>query len=735
MCLIAHTRFIQTHNINLPPSWIGVRFSRTTAEHCPHLGEQLMMTTTSDGALWGKRVLTCVLITLALQMTAVTAHSQTTPQAAPIKVTGDLTQMSIEDLMNLEVTSGAKKEESLQRTAAAIFVITSEDIRRSGATNLPDVLRMAPGLDVAQVNGNVWAVSSRGFNNAFANKMLVLVDGRTVYSPAFSGVFWDAQDILLANVERIEVISGPGAALWGTNAVNGVINIITKDSAKTQGGMVTGAGGNVVGGYGAGQYGGQLPGGGTYRIFAKGFSTESEPGNPGQGPQDGWNLEHGGFRADWILNSRDSLTVEGDLFRTFGQGTTTFTTSLTPLIFAPLPGGLEDHGGNILARWKRAITPSSEISLQVYYDRESGDAGFVAGTSNTVDVEFQHHFSAGKRHDIVWGVDYREIQINTSGGISVAFTPPRSIEHLGSGFFQDQIELVPGRLRLTLGGRVQREYTTQFDFQPDARLLWTPAKRQAVWLAASRALRGDSPSDTTVRALLSPVPGPSGLLIVPEAFGNPMIRPEAEIAFQAGYRVQISSSISVSASAYLNHYTRLKGESAGAPILEGGTGIPFLLLPEIENNRIDGETHGIEFFGNWKPVSIWKLSGGFTWLDGEFRDGSTNPPPNTTATTLNSPHHQFSIRSTLDLPHRFEFDSALYRVGPVDAMAVPGYYRLDARIGWRVGEHAEFSVVGQNLLSSSHFEAGAQPDWFSAVAVRRSYYGKVMWRFQGISKK
>ena len=255
------------------------------------------------------------------------AQSQTPPPTVPpISTNVDLTQMSIEELMNLEVTSGAKKEEPLQRTAAAIFVITSEDIRRSGATNLPDVLRMAPGLDVAQTSGNTWAVTSRGFNDAFANKMLVLVDGRTVYSPAFSGVFWDAQDMLLADVERIEVITGPGAALWGTNAVNGVINIITKNSAKTQGTVVTVGGGNVVGGYGAGQYGGELPGGGIFRVFAKGFTTESVPAIGAQGPQDGWNLQHGGFRADWILNSRDSLTIEGDLFRSDGQGTTNFTT-------------------------------------------------------------------------------------------------------------------------------------------------------------------------------------------------------------------------------------------------------------------------------------------------------------------------------------------------------------------------------------------------------------------------
>jgi iron complex outermembrane recepter protein len=699
----------------------------------------MKMTTIRKSIHWAKCVASILFLVFACTAGART-QSQIPPpiagqSAPPIAASGDLTEMSIEDLMNLEVTSGAKKEEPLQRTAAAIFVITSEDIRRSGATNLPDVLRMAPGLDVAQTSGNTWAVSSRGFNDAFANKMLVLVDGRTVYSPVFSGVFWDAQDILLEDVERIEVITGPGAALWGTNAVNGVINIITKNSAKTQGATVTAGGGNVVGGYGAGQYGGQLPGGGTYRVFAKGFSTESALEVGMQGPQDGWNLQHGGFRADWILNSRDSLSIEGDLFRSDGQGTTNFTTSLTPLTFAPSPGGLEDHGGNLLAHWKRTFSTRSEISLQVYFDHETADAGFVTGTSNTFDIEFQRHLAIGKRHDVVWGVDYRAIGINTIGGMPVSFTPPGTRENLASAFAQDEIELMPGRLRLTLGGRVQREYSSGIDFQPDVRLLWTPTARQAIWLAASRALRGISPSDTGVDAFLGPVPGPGGLLIVPEALGNPSIRPEAEIAFQIGYRAQLTSSVSVSATAYLNHYTRLDGENAGTPILETGSGIPFLLLPEIEDNKIDGQTHGVELFGNWKPVSIWKLSGGYTWLDGVFRDGSVDAAPNTTATTLNAPHHQFSIRSNLDLPHRLEFDGALYRVGPLDTFNVPGYYRLDARIGWRVGEHAEFAIVGQNLLSSSHIETGSQPDWFEAAEIRRSYYAKVTWRFRGNSKK
>lgn len=686
-----------------------------------------------QGIHWGG----CVLITITLQIVlSGGVHSQAAPQTAPPqKATGDLAQMSIEDLMNLEVTSGAKKDESVQHTAAAIFVITGEDIRRSGATTLPDALRMAPGLEVAQISGNTWAVSSRGFNDAFANKMLVLVDGRTVYSPVFSGVFWDAQDILLADVERIEVIRGPGAALWGSNAVNGVINIITKTAAKTQGTTLTAGGGNVEGGYAAAQYGGSIGGSGHYRIFTKGFSKVSVAGSPGQGSQDGWNLEHGGFRADWTLGSRDTLTVEGDLFHSVGDGTMTFTISLAPLVSGPAPDMLTDSGGDVLAHWHRTFSDRSEMNVLAYYDRTDAATNVVKGSVNTFDIELDHRFAIGKRNDIVWGVGYRRIDINTTGSIAVSFAPPRFSENLLNAFLQDQIELLPGRLRLTLGGRVERAYGGKINFQPDARLLWTASARQAVWLAASRALRDISPADTSVTSALGAVPGPGGLLVVPLAHGNPNMRAEALVALQVGYRAEITSNVSIDATGFFNRYTRLRGEDTGAPIFEPGPGIPFLLVPETADNKISGQTHGIEITGTWKPASIWKLGGGYTWLNGALRDGSFGAPPNTTDTTLISPHHQFSVHSSLDLPHRLEFDTALYRVGPLDSEAIRGYYRLDARLGWLVGEHAEFSIVGQNLFSPHHLESPSEPDWFEAASVRRSYYGKMTWHFQGNSKK
>jgi len=647
---------------------------------------------------------------------------------------GDLTQLSIEDLMNLEVTSGAKKEESVQRTAAAIFVITSEDIRRSGATNFPDVLRMVPGLDVAQISASTWAISSRGFSGASSDKMLVLIDGRTVYSPFYSGVLWDAQDLLLADVDRIEVIRGPGAALWGTNAVNGVINIITKPAKTTQGGTITAAGGNVEGGYGATQYGGQIGSSGFYRVYVKGFSKDSAQDSTVLFSQGGWNLQHGGFRADWKFSPQDTLTVEGDLLRSIGEGTTNLTTSLSPLTFGPVQGHLDSSGGNILARWRRTTSPRSGMSLQVYFDKEITDTNFIDATANSIDAEFQDQFGAGKRNDFVWGIHYRRVEIKTQGSLSVSFAQPRITENLESGFLQDEIEIVPARLRLTLGGTVGVGYGNRFSFQPDARLLWTPSTRQAVWIAASRALREVSPTDASLMSVSTPVSG-GGVLVVPEVFGNPAARQEAEVTLQSGYRTTLTSRLFVDATGFYNIYTRLRGQDAGIPVSQPGPGTPFFIVPETFNNKISGKTHGVEISGTWKPVSIWKLDAGFAWLSGSFTDGSIGAPPNTSATILSSPHRQVSLRSSVDLPHRMEFDSALYRVGSLDTLGVPGYFRLDARWGWHLGRNTEVAIVGQNLLASRHAESITVPNWLSATSIRRSYYAKVTIHFAGSQKK
>ncbi|HLW99514.1 MAG TPA: TonB-dependent receptor [Candidatus Acidoferrales bacterium] len=648
----------------------------------------------------------------------------------PATTAKDLGQMSIEDLMSLQVTSGAKKGEPVQRTAAAIFVITSEDIRRSGATTLPDVLRLAPGLDVAQINGSTWAVSSRGFNDEFSNQMLVLVDGRTAYSPLYSGVFWEALDMLLADIDRIEVIRGPGAALWGTNAVNGVINIITKKAEQTQGGLLTAGVGNVEGGYGAAQYGGKIGSLGFYRFFTKGFAKSSYPGAPGEGPQDGWDLEHAGARVDLNLNTRDSLTMQGDIYQSAAQGTTSYTTSLNPLVSGLVPGIRNEAGGNLLAEWHRTLTPTSQFSLSAYIDDTNTRSSIIGLDVSTADVQFQHEFALGTRNDIVWGLDYRLIRIRTEGTVAASFSPADTFENLGSGFIQDEIEIVPTRLRLTLGARVQQDYSTGFEFQPDVRLLWNPNKQNAIWLAASRAYRGLTPADTSVQARIGAISSGSGLPVVTEALGNPNMTAIADIAFQAGYRTAITKTISVDFTSFLNHYTHLRGQDLGTPILETGSGAPFLLLPSTFNNKVSGETHGFEMSFTWKPILSWKLTAAYTLLDGEFRDSSIGPPPNPRAPINQSPGQQFNIRSAWNLPRHFELDTSLYRVAQVSTLVfVPGYFRVDARLGWNWGEHTEFSVVGQNLLTPQHFEFDNPNDLVQAAAVRRSFYGKFTWKF------
>lgn len=658
--------------------------------------------------------------------------ANTTPAQVPSPtqaVGKNLSQMSIEELMNLEVTSGAKKEEPVQRTAAAIFVITQEDIRRSGATTLPDLLRMVPGLDVAQIDGNTWAVSSRGFNSSSANKLLVLVDGRTVYSPVFSGVIWDSQDQFLADIDRIEVIRGPGSVLWGSNAVNGVINIITKSAENTQGGLLTAAGGNVEGGYGSAQYGGKIGGLGFYRVFAKGFDKAPVPSNPGEATQDGWLLEHAGFRTDWTLSKRDSLTVEGDIFHSLSNGYSGFTTSLNPLISGPLAGDRRSAGGDTLGRWHRTLSPSSEFSLQVSFDRTNLDIESAGGDADTLDVNFQHEFAIGKRQTIVWGAEYKHIVIRIGNTSSITFTPSRFTENLWNGFLQDQIELIPSRLRLTVGLGIEQDYSTGFEIQPDVRLLWTPSTHRTFWLATSKALRGLTPSDTSIQVYPGAVPAGGGLLLVPQVSGNPALNPEIEYSQQTGYRTELRNNLSLDIALYYNCYTRLVGQDAGVPVLQTAS-LPFyLLLPETLNNKIHGETHGLELSSTWKVFPRWSLTGSYSWLDGAFHDNSAGAPAGTTATILQSPRHQFSIRSNINLPHRLELDAALYKNSIVDPLVAPQYTRLDLRLGWHFGEKVEFSMVGQNLLSPSHLEFGGASTFVLAVPILRSYYGKVTWHF------
>jgi len=669
-----------------------------------------------------KPILALVLCALLFQFLVGVARAQ--------KRSADLTAMSIEDLAQMQVTSVSKKRERLSDTAAAIFVITQEDIRRSGATSIPDLLRMVPGLDVAQIDANTWAISSRGFNDRFANKMLVLMDGRVVYTPFFSGVYWDVQDTLLEDIERIEVVRGPGATMWGTNAVNGVINIITKHAKDTLGGLVSGGGGNQEQGFGAVRYGGQINDRAYYRFFAKYFNRDDFSNSSGQDGADHWNILRGGFRTDWTLGGRDSLTVQGDLYNGSAGETAPRVVSLSP----PTTGFFDDRthlaGGNLLLRWNRTFSARSDTTLQLYYDRDDRRDARISEVRHTVDLDFRHHLRVGSRHDMVWGLGYRFTADEAVGSLSLSFNPSSHSQSLLNAFFQDEIVLLPERLRLTLGAKIEHDQANAvLEIKPNMRLLWTPHPRHAIWAAISRADRSPARSDTSLRVNLAAFRGAGGTTTVLALFGNPELRDEEVLATELGYRAQLGKRLSLDVTGFYNRYDELRASEQGPPFFESDPQPSHLVIPLVFQNASHGNTHGIELATNWNLTGRWRLSGGYTWLDGDLRGASATGATLNPAPALNAPQQQWNLRSYLNLRANVEFDTSLYYVGRVSDLALPGYLRVDSRFGWRPTESLEISVVGQNLLKNRHFEFTSPSEGISPTQVKRSIYGKLTWRF------
>ncbi|HXN96739.1 MAG TPA: TonB-dependent receptor plug domain-containing protein, partial [Candidatus Acidoferrales bacterium] len=426
------------------------------------------------------------------------------PQSPP----GDLTRVSIEDLMNLEVTSVSKKEQKLSQVAAAIFVITPEDIRQSGATNIPDLLRMVPGIDVAQINSNTWAISARGFNFQFASKLLVLIDGRAVYSPLFGGVNWDTQDVPLEDIERIEVIRGPGGAVWGANAVNGVINIITKKAEETPGVLVTGGGGTQAQGFGTTQYGGKITGRTNYRVFTSYQNNNHFLDLNGQNGQDGWYLLHGGFRADTKLSQRDFLTTQGDVY-TGKEGAIIVHAILSPPDNVNVQRLATLSGGNILGRWNHIFSSWCDTALQFYFDEYRRGGPDAIDVRDTIDFDFQNHVVLGVRQDLIWGMGYRHTVDDTEGTVDKAFVPADSAKQFFNLFVQDQITLKPNRVNLYVGTKLEDSYFTGFDIQPTVHIAWTPSVHRTFWAGISRASRTPARRDVGLDATLAALPGPA----------------------------------------------------------------------------------------------------------------------------------------------------------------------------------------------------------------------------------
>jgi iron complex outermembrane recepter protein len=641
----------------------------------------------------GKRWLPALLLGLAAP--ALPLAAQETPQVEP----ADLRQMSIEQLMEIDVTSVSRRSERLSKAAAAITVITGEDLRRSGAANLPDALRLSIATHVAQSDGHTWAISTRGFNSSFAtaDKLLVLIDGRSVYTPLFSGVFWDVQDVMLEDVDRIEVIRGPGATLWGANAVNGVINIITKSAKATQGGLVTAGTGNTTD-LGSVRWGGKLGEGTYYRAYGKYYSRSALDLATGGSAHDPLRRAQGGFRVD--RDAREdrpgagAFTFQGDIYNGgYSEAVRTDDTNL--------------DGGNLLGRWRRTLAADSGMDLQVYFDRSHRRTpNFFEEHRDTVDVDFQHRLPVGRRHDVVWGLGYRVTRDEVTTSQAVEFIPSHRTLDLFSAFAQDEIALVPDCLRLTLGAKFEYTDWTGFEVQPSVRAAWTPDDRHTLWAAVSRAVRTPTRFDEDV--VFFTVEGD------PLISGNRDFKSEELLAYELGFRFQPTPDLLVDAAAFYDVYDHLRTFEPVA-----GTGA------FVFGNELDAEAWGIELRSSWQPAAWWRLHAGYTWFGKHLRLTPESGDPTGGNLSGDDPRNRWSLRSVMDLPGGFELDGWLRYVGELPSPAVRAYTEMNLRLGWR-RERLDLSLAGENLLHEHHVEFAPNP---LREAVQRSVFGKVTWRF------
>ncbi len=638
----------------------------------------------------------------------------------------DLAEASLEDLMNIQITSVSKKQQKLSKAGAAVFVISQEDIRRSGATNIPDLLRMVPGVNVAQIVASVWAISIRGFNDRYGDKVLVMIDGRSVYSPTTSGVNWDQQDVPLEDIERIEVIRGPGGVVWGANAMNGIINIITLSAKSTQGGLLRAGAGSKDSAQWLAQYGGTLGQKGAYRIFGNYANVRNSDFPDRIGAGDGWHKSHAGFRSDWEGTAGDRLTVQGDLFKS--SEWQPISTVYTNQMFreATLNDKQTSEAGNLLGRWTHPLSSASDISLQAYYDRyQRGDRG-LSETRNTVDVEFQNHF-AGARNDIVWGLGYRLTGDNFRRGYGLSYSPAGRRDGLANAFFADEIR-AGNYLWITVGSRFEHNNYTGFEYEPNAQLVWTPAHGQEFWLSASRAIREPARADVQLENDVATFRLDNGGLAIVKLLGTLGRHAERLHDYEAGYRAQIGKRLSVDIAAFSSSYLGLQTNEPG-PTYFTATPAPFhLVTPILFEDHANARTYGGEVFVNWSVTRRWRLSPGFSYIHMHVQGDGASQDPDPGEIVTQTPSRQFQIRSSLSLPKRVDWDSAVSYVGSLSAGPTPSYTRLDSRLGWRIGESVELSLMGQNLLQARHAEF-IDTFQISHTMVERSVFAKFTWRF------
>jgi len=633
--------------------------------------------------------------------------------------------LSPEQLFNATVTSVSKTQERLGDAPAAIFVLTDEDIARSGATSIPEVLRLVPSVQVARGSTWGWAISVRGLNSALTNKLLVLIDGREVYDSLFSGVYWEIQDTALEDIERIEVIRGPGATLWGANAVNGVINIITKKASATQGVLASAVAGNqetalATARFGAGDENAH------WRVFAKYVDRAAQETVAGADARDDWRAWRGGFRADWAANPQgDSFTLQGDIytsdsnrFRAVPQLTAPYATTM----FEPVSAS----GANLVGRWHRDLGEGSSLTVQALADRTTRDQMPLKNERTAFDVDVQFDLPRIDAHEILVGARYRFVADDFAGSQIITIADPEHDTSLFSGFIQNKIEIEPEHLYLTLGSKFEHNDYSGFEAQPSARLQWTPEKTQMLWASISRAVR--TPNLLEHGLTISAGVIPPDILPLPvsvEVRPSPEFESEVLVAYEAGYRHQWTPDLMTDVSLFYNDYDKLSTLSLQAP--EFGFPPLHVILPIATTNLTSGVAYGFEAWATWRVDEKLNISAAYSHLELNL-DG---PPPELAigaeAGEGQSPRNQFNLRTQWDVTDRISLDTTVYYVDELPSYGVNDYWRVDLRAGWRICDEILLEVVGQNLFDDSHREFGGAGE-VGSTEIQRSVFGRLTWR-------
>jgi iron complex outermembrane receptor protein len=664
-----------------------------------------------------------LLLILILASSPVRAESSSFLWPESTDNVSNLLNVPIEELTKMDyvVYSASRKAEPATETPSAVYVISQDDIRRSGVTTIAEALRMAPGVQVAQIDAHRWAISSRGFNDDFADKLLVMIDGRNVYNTLFAGVIWDNQDIMLEDIERIEIIRGPGATLWGVNAVNGVINIITKHSRDTQGGLLTATTGNHERTLGSLRYGGKVNDFTTYRMYGQYKDRQNNHFQNRTDAPDQWDIGQGGFRLDSSPSIENHYNLQGDLYHGNEQQEVS-----TILPAPPFLTSINDwrylNGANLLSRWDHRLDNASTLSTTAYYSTETSAIQAGRQEVNMLNLETQHSWELGQRQQIVWGAGYRFIWDNVHGTPLFTILTNQANTNTYSLFLQDKIALIPQKLFLTLGSKIEHQPATGFEPQPSAKLYWVASNQHSFWSSFSHAARVPSRVERGAFLELPIIPGspaPVSLLA-----GNSTLDSETVDAYELGYRFQPTPNVLFDSAFYYNHYRKLITFIPGTPFLQSG--IPVIALTSI--NAFHGDTYGGEIAADWQALDRLKFRTSYSYIAMQLHADTASAAGFTSGIEGDTPHNQFNIRSYFDLTNNWELNTILYYTDIVPDRTIPAYLRFDAQINWKPLSNVELSLIGHDVFDSHHpeYKSTITPN---IIEIDRSLYAKIAIKF------